>query len=226
MGNMRLIDKKTKKKLYFKLGVKFGWLLILLLGKLCSVKIIGKQRIDRLYKEKARIIYAIWHGRILLPIYIRKGEGITAMVSLHEDGEMIAQTLYRLGYHTVRGSSTRGGKNAFHEMVEVLKNGGTAAIMPDGPKGPRHKFKSGAIYLALQADAYIVPVTFSCKKKIEFKSWDRFNLITPFSKAIYIYGIPMKVPTDLTPAGIEDFKNKIEKIMIDYERWADEYFNK
>ena len=220
------MKKQTKQKLVFTLVSKFGWLLILTLGKLCSIKLVGRHHWKRLKKENACFIYAIWHGRILLPIYIHRGEGITAMVSLHADGEMIAQTLHRLGYNSVRGSSTRGGKNAFYNMVDELKNGGTGAIMPDGPRGPRHRFKRGAIHIAQQSDAYILPFTFASKRKIQFNSWDRFNLITPFSKAVAIYGEPIKVPKNLSSEELEAFRQKVEQIMIRYERQADEYFKK
>ena len=218
------MKKKTKQNIVFTLISKFGWLLILLLGKLSFIKTTGRHYWKQLKQENARFIYIIWHGRILLPIYLHRYEGITAMVSLHADGEMIAQTLHRLGYKTVRGSSTRGGKEAFYEMVEILKNGGTGAIMPDGPRGPRHKFKSGAIYLAQLSDAFLLPFTFASKRKIQFNSWDRFNLITPFSRAIAIYGKPIKVPTNLSKKEMVKFRQKIEQIMIHYEHQADEYF--
>jgi len=220
------MKKKTKRKIVFILISKFGWLLILMLGKLSSVKLIGRKYWKQLKREHAPFIYLIWHGRILLPIFIHRGEKIAAMVSLHDDGEMIAQTLHRLGYKTVRGSSTRGGKEAFYEMVDLLKKGGTGAIMPDGPRGPRHKLKSGALYLALQTDAYLLPFTFSSKRKIQFSSWDRFNLITPFSKAVAIYGKPIKVPKNLSKKDLVKFRQKVEQIMIQYERQADEYFKK
>ncbi len=218
--------KKLKRTIAFILVSKFSWLLILLLGKLCSIKIINQRYLNQLRKKNKRILYLIWHGRIMLPIYIHRDEGITAMVSLHSDGEMIAQAVHRLGYTTVRGSSTRGGKHAFRAMLQALKNGHECALMPDGPTGPRHKVKSGAIYLSQQANAYLLPLTFSCKRKIEFKSWDRFNLIAPFSKAVAIYGKPLKAPQNMAPEEFEKFKEKLTQRMIENERQADDYFKK
>ncbi|MBD3287566.1 DUF374 domain-containing protein [candidate division KSB1 bacterium] len=218
--------KKLKRKLTFIFVSKFSWLLILLLGNLCSIKIKNGHYLKQLRRRKKRFLFLIWHGRMMLPIYIHKGVGITAMVSLHFDGEMIAQSVHRLGYKTVRGSSTRGGKQAFKEMLEVLKNGQECALMPDGPKGPRHSMKPGAISLSQQADAYLLPMTFACKRKIEFKSWDRFNLITPFSKAVVIYGKPLKAPPKMTPEQFKVFQEKVRQHMIENERKADEYFTK
>jgi lysophospholipid acyltransferase (LPLAT)-like uncharacterized protein len=220
------MKKRTKKKIIFLLVSKLGWLLILLLGKLCFIQLVGRHRYEKIKREGAPLIFLLWHGRMLLPIYIHRYQGIAAMVSLHGDGEMIAQAVHRLGFMTVRGSSTRGGKQAFHEMVDVIKNRGVAAMMPDGPQGPRHQFKMGTIYIAQQTGAYLLPITFASKRKIEFNSWDRFNLATPFSKAVVIYGKPRKVPPRASAEELENLRQQIEREMIEYEYQADAYFKK
>lgn len=218
------MKKKTTQKITFYITSKFSWLLILLLGKLCSIKFIGRNHWKKLKVQNKPFIFIVWHGRLLLPIFIHRNEKITPIISLHADGEMIAQTVQKLGYKTVRGSTTRGGKQAFHDLVHVLKMGGAGAIMPDGPQGPRHRLKRGALYIAQKTDAFLIPITFSCKRKIEFKSWDRFNLITPFSKAVVIYGKPFKVPPKLPHQEFKELQKHVENTMIQLEKQADEYF--
>ena len=220
------MKKKTKKKIIFYLATKLGWIVIKLLGKSCFIKREGWHYIDDLKKNNKRYLYVLWHGRIFIPIYLHRNEGINAMVSLHRDGEMIAHALHKLGYHTVRGSSTRGGNEAFHNMVASLKKGHVGTIIPDGPKGPRHKLKPGTIYIAQQSDAYLVPVSFSADKNFEFKSWDRFHLSFPFSKNVIIYGKPVKVSKESKPEELEKIRFQFEKEMITLEKTADEYFSK
>ncbi len=221
-----MLDKKTRKKITLFLAVKFGWLLVLALGKSIFIRQKGKHYLKKLQSENARYIFVLWHGRIIVPIFVHRGEGITAMVSQHADGEMIARTMERLGYHTVRGSSTRGGKEAFHEMVARIKRGVVGAMIPDGPRGPRHQFKPGTIYMAQQSDAYLVPVSFSANRKIEFRSWDKFTIPIPFSKSLLIYGEPIKVSGDSSLRELAQMRNIIEKRMIELEHEADEYFRK
>ncbi len=218
------MKKETKQKIFFYLATKFGWLLILLLGKLSFVKVIGYHYISDLQQRKVPFIILIWHGRILLPIYLHRKQGISPIISLHGDGEMIARTVIRLGYKPVRGSSTRGGNKAFHDLVTILRNGGIGAVMPDGPRGPRHKFKPGALYLAQRSGAVLLPLTFACKRKIVFKSWDRFNLITPFSKAVVVYSKPVSVPPQCQPEELEQLRIQLEQQMIADEKFADNYF--
>lgn len=218
------MKKKTIQKISFYLATKLGWLLIVALGKSTFIKVVNRHYLEKLFSEKARILYVLWHGRMFLPIFCHRNEGITAMVSQHADGEMIAQTIHKLGYHTVRGSSTRGGNEAFHGLLSTLKEGGPGAIIPDGPQGPRHTLKKGTLLLSQQADAYLVPLTFASNRKKEFNSWDRFTLPAPFSKSVLVYGEPVKVPQNISAEELERIRIQFEHQMIDLENKADDYF--
>jgi hypothetical protein len=58
----------------------------------------------------------------------------------------------------------------------------TLAITPDGPRGPRHKFKRGAFIAArdLSLPLYMLKIEYaSCK---ELRSWDQFKIPFPFSR--------------------------------------------
>lgn len=217
-------QKSWKQRLVFFLATRLGWLAILALGFLTRVRFVGREHFEWLRDNKKPFIYCIWHGRILLPIYVHRYENIQAMVSLHDDGEMIAQTLHRLGYITARGSSTRGGQRAMIEMIRELKNGGVGAIMPDGPKGPRHEFKAGTVVIAQRAGAYLLPLTFSSSRRKQFSSWDRFTIMLPFSTSVAMYGEPVHVPANATTEEVEHIRKDIEKRMIDLEQRADAYF--
>jgi len=217
-------QRSWKQRLVFFLATRLGWLAILALGFLIRVRFVGREHFEWLRDNKKSFIYCIWHGRILLPIFVLRYEKIQAMVSLHDDGEMIARTLHRLGYITARGSSTRGGQRAMIEMIRYLKNGGVAAIMPDGPKGPRQEFKTGPVVIAQRSGAYLLPFTFSSSRKKQFKSWDRFTIMLPFSTSVAMYGEPVHVPADATSEEVERIRMDIEKRMIDLEQRADAYF--
>jgi hypothetical protein len=214
------------KRLIFWLATRLGWLFILLLGHLTRIRCVGREHFEWLRDNQKPFIYCIWHGKILIPIFTHRYENIHAMVSLHADGEMIAQTLHRLGYRTIRGSSTRGAQRAAVEMIRALKQGTICAIMPDGPKGPRHVFKLGAISIAQKSGAYLLPFTFACSNPFRFKSWDRFTIMLPFSKSMAIYGEPIAVPADLKAEDFEKFRLMVEGKMLELEKYAELYFYK
>ena len=223
---MNLKPKNFVKKLQFYLATHFGWLVILLLGSTLRLRLEGQKYFEQLSTTGKGIVFALWHGRMLVPIFLHRRQGIVALVSQHLDGEMIAQTLFRLGYQTIRGSSTRGGKEAFHKMVASLKQRKWCAVIPDGPRGPRHHFKPGTVYMAQQSSAYILPLTFSAEKKIQFNSWDRFVLPKPFSKTVVIYGKPFYINPELKGKSLIRLVQQIETQMIKLEKAADAYFSK
>lgn len=213
-----------KKRIIFWLATRLGWLVILALGHLTRIRYHGREHFEWLRENQKPFIFCIWHGKILIPIFVHRHENVHAMVSLHVDGEMIAQTLHRLGIPTVRGSSTRGGQRAMVEMIRALKRGIICALMPDGPKGPRHVFKPGAISIAQKSGAYLLPFTFACSNPSRFNSWDRFTLPLPFSQSVAIYGEPIAVPANLKEEEFEKFRLLVEDKMLELEKFADHFF--
>jgi lysophospholipid acyltransferase (LPLAT)-like uncharacterized protein len=212
------------KKILFLLATNLAWLVILFFGKVCRMHVKHRHRWDRAIAEKRGVIAILWHGKMLIPIYIHRYQGIAAMVSEHHDGEMIAQTVHKLGYETVRGSSTRGGSRAFRQMLSLLKKGKTCTVLPDGPKGPRHHVKLGVIALAQRSGACIIPLTFSARKKICLTSWDRFTLFWPFSRVCLLYGRPMVIPPKIPISELESYRLEVENALKALDREADEYF--
>jgi len=213
-----------KKRVLFWLATRLGWVLILALGHLTRRRFVGRKHYDWLRENKKTFIYCIWHGKIFLASFLLRRQNVHAMVSLHTDGEMIAQTLHRLGFPTIRGSSTRGASRATIEMIRALKRGMICAIMPDGPKGPRHVLKPGAITIAQKSGAYLLPLTFACSKPFRFNSWDHFFVPLPFSQIAAIYGEPIAVPADLEDNEFEKLRLRVEGKMSELEKYAEGYF--
>jgi hypothetical protein len=213
-----------KKRIVFWLATRLGWLLILALGHLTRLRFVGREHHDWLRANKKPFIYCVWHGKIFPASFVLRRKKVHAMVSLHTDGEIIAQTLLRLGFHTIRGSSTRGASRATIEMIRALKRGVIGAIIPDGPKGPRHVLKPGAITIAQKSGAYLLPLAFACSNSFRFNSWDRFAIPLPFSKCAAIYGEPIAVPANLQDKAFENFRLMVEDRMLELEKYAESYF--
>ena len=87
-----------------------------------------------------------------------EGAGAKVLISPSRDGELIARTMDYFGLGTVRGSSRRGGRAAFRELVELGRTPFDLAITPDGPKGPRHQLKDGVVELARITGRPVVPL--------------------------------------------------------------------
>ena len=218
------MNKKRKKQIIEYVATKCAWLLILGFGKTGRLVVKNKHYKNQALNSGRPVLYIVWHGRMLAPIYIMRNRKIAAMVSEHGDGEIIAQTILKLGYRTVRGSSTRGGLNAFKDMLKLMKNGYNCAVLPDGPVGPKQEMKMGSILLAQRSGGYLVPITFTAQKSITMKSWDGFTLWKPFSKVAVVFGKPMLIPRKLNPSQLEEHRIRVEKSMNDLQREVDEIF--
>jgi lysophospholipid acyltransferase (LPLAT)-like uncharacterized protein len=159
---------------------------------------------------------------MLIPVFNRRKRNIIAMVSEHRDGEMVARVVHNLGYRTARGSSTRGGRKAFMEMVKSLREGSIGAMLPDGPKGPRHVFKPGTMLMAQRAQIPMLHITYGTYPAWTFNSWDKFVVPKPFSRTVLLMGKPIYVDSDLRGAEFEALRKQIEAQMIKEVALCDE----
>jgi lysophospholipid acyltransferase (LPLAT)-like uncharacterized protein len=119
-------------------------------------------------KEDERAIYAFWHDRILMTPFLFKKiihGPFTAIISRHKDGELISRTVGWFGIRSSRGSTTRGGKSALKDLIELAHQGYNIAITPDGPKGPRHVAQMGALQAAKATGLPIYPLAYGARKK-------------------------------------------------------------
>lgn len=221
----QISDLPLRKKTEFYFSVWFGWIFVYLLHKTYKIKVEGEKILTELKEQKQPFLVAIWHGRFFVGLDYLRLWHLVALVSQHLDGEMIARILLRLRFKTVRGSSTRGGKEAFHKMVDHLKNGRNGVIIPDGPNGPRHQLKPGVIFMSYQAQVPIVCFTFSAESAIVFNSWDRFVLPKPFSKVFIKIGEPIWPLQNASDRDFVKMKNYVESEMIKQEKEADVFFS-
>lgn len=168
-------------------------------------------------RSGGRVLLCTWHQHFFSFIrYFRNYSnlGPSLMISQSSDGEIIAGIARLSGWHTVRGSSSRNGRGALRQMIIRLKKTGLAAHILDGPRGPAGIVKNGAIYLAMGAEAAIVPVTAVAAHAWYFRSWDRFMLPKPFSKVIIRYGNMIPIQKNGDDADVEARRKHLQDILL------------
>jgi hypothetical protein len=168
-------------------------------------------------------IGAFWHGRLFMMPIVYKGKKLSFLVSPHRDGQVVGKALKRFGFHAILGSSRRKGFSGFKQMVKA--HGSDVAIVPDGPRGPRHRVQIGVIELARLTGRAIVPLTFSASKRKIFNSWDQFLLPYPFSKGVFIWGEPIEVDQNGDRAHLEEKRILLERRLNELTERADHYFD-
>jgi len=210
--------KKSKQGVLRFLGDHFLYYAITALCK--SLRIIKQNDdvIEKLEKKNQNYILAFWHGTMILPWYLHGTPDFAALTSKSKDGDLLAKILKKWKYQVVRGSSSTGGDVALGIMVDYAKNNYSIAITPDGPRGPRHKFKAGAIVTAKKSNIPVVLAGVGFNRKKILTNWDKFEIPYFFTTAKVVYSDPIYVDSNLTyeetSAVIlkcEDELNKLQK---------------
>ncbi len=206
-----MIGKRFKDRLMFTLLPPLAAVLIRLIGAFLKIEYVGREHVKSYWDKQQYVILAAWHDQLLMIMQCYEGSGAKILISLSKDGELIARTVQRFRLQVVRGSSSRGGREALRSMVSLGREDVDLGITPDGPKGPRHQLKAGVAQLAKLTGRPVIPVAFVCSRGYRFASWDRFLLPFPFSHAVYSLGAPVVYDTQET---LEEFQQRLQKAMV------------
>nr|WP_236033230.1 lysophospholipid acyltransferase family protein [Helicobacter turcicus] len=122
--------------------------------------------------------------------YVREKK-VWVLISKHFDGEIISNVVRYFGIGVLRGSSSKGGIRALYHAIKKIENGEYIAITPDGPRGPYHSVADGVVLLTQKTNVPVVVSRIFFSNAWEFKSWDKFRIPKPFSKAVFIIKEPL-----------------------------------
>ncbi|MFP4055915.1 MAG: lysophospholipid acyltransferase family protein [Candidatus Brocadiia bacterium] len=186
------------------------------------LSVAGDERLEELRRRHGSACFPSWHSQQLVPLFHHRHTGGVVLVSEHADGELIARVLGRLGYTCVRGSTTHGAARALMRLVKMMREGCDVGITPDGPLGPRYVVQPGVVYLAQKAGAPVVPMGFASSRYWEFRSWDRFRVPKPWSRARLVYGEPIHVPREVSGQEVERWRLRVEQGLKEATRRAEE----
>lgn len=200
-----------KNFLYEKVLPPTAWAAIRGLTATLRVETQGKEVVEQLQKDNKRFIYAFWHGRQFLLVHHLSKTHLSVMSSTSRDGKLIANILSKFRFKIIWGSSNKQPVRALLGAVKKLNSGFDLAIAVDGPTGPIYKVKPGVIFIAKKTNAVIIPTAFSAAPSITAKSWDKYILPKPFSKAALIYGAPILPSPDTSDNVIEMESKYLEK---------------
>lgn len=188
-------------------------LLIRAVGATLRFSVEGREHWDEAARAGGLPIYTFWHDRIFAGTYFFRGRRIVIMTSQSFDGEYIARFIQRLGYGAVRGSSTRGGVGALVELARLVRRGCPAGFSIDGPRGPRHVAKMGAVLLAKKTGQAILPFGVNAERFWSLRSWDRMQIPKPFSRVRVRFAPPVRVPPDADEETLDARRDELQRAL-------------
>jgi lysophospholipid acyltransferase (LPLAT)-like uncharacterized protein len=169
------------------------------------------------------VIFVFWHEYIPFPIYLRPHCRLAMLLSQHQDAEILSHAARFAGLETVRGSTHRGGTAALRELLDRGK-GMNLAITPDGPRGPRRILAQGAIYLSSRLQIPLVALGVGYDRPWRHRrTWDKFAVPRPFSRARAVLGPRIQIPPDLEREEIETQRVRMERHLNELTRMAEDW---
>lgn len=170
----------------------------------------GEERLRNALAAGMPGIILFWHGSMFVGWWRLRRSGLAALVSSSRDGERLSSVLRVWQYALIRGSSSRGGREAMESMAAAVRSGKTLCVTPDGPRGPRGVMKIGALVTAQRTGVPLYLLSIVPRRKKELKSWDRFAIPLPFSRCVVTFSEPVLVDPSLDFDGTEQMRVTLE----------------
>ena len=164
---------------------------------------------------------ALWHEYLLASIIAHRKMPFAPLASLSKDGDLVTFVMDRLGFQTIRGSSSRRGEEARDELVEITSKGWFTAITVDGPRGPRRRVKGGIVDVARRSHVAVLPLVAAADREwVLTRSWDQFKIPKPFARIAVQYGEPIIIPETTQGLAFGEAKKSIRDALISAEEEA------
>jgi lysophospholipid acyltransferase (LPLAT)-like uncharacterized protein len=204
------------RRALYRIAVPAGLALIRLWWRTARVVgVLGTEHLEEALRRAPSLVPCYWHqhqlycGKFLLE---QRARGLNPgwLISPSVDGELGAMLVRRMGGAVIRGSSTHTGARALRDYYQALvKEGISPVITPDGPRGPRFRFKPGALLLSQMSGRPIVPMAYAASRAWLIK-WDKFVIPMPFARIVIALGEPVYVPRVTDAAALERLQADME----------------
>jgi lysophospholipid acyltransferase (LPLAT)-like uncharacterized protein len=205
------------RRVYYFIGLPLLRFLFFLLNSSYRVeKVIGSDVAEQILADKDQP-YApcYWHQHHvlcsnLMRQWIRRDFRACFLVSASVDGEVPARIARSWGAEVIRGSANQTGALVLRDMQQMMKRGISIVTTADGPNGPQHEFKPGAVLMARIGGVPLVPLACAADRAWFLDRWDHFMIPKPFARVVYAIGEPLTVPSDTPINAIEEYRQRME----------------
>ncbi len=226
----RRISNLIKQQLLYPLAYVFAWVFVKLYHLSCRVKVEGP--LEGYLNHHEPVLLTWWHQDMLFNFFyliqFAKRRKIATIISQSEDGTLAAYLIRKFGMTPIRGSSSKGGREAFNRLAAaVLEEKGVGVIVCDGPRPPGRVAKIGIVALARKTGYPILKVRSWGERQYIFrKSWCKLLLVYPFSRVRIWSDRPLFVPPEVRGAALEAYRLEVEKRLNEMADLSEDAFTK
>jgi lysophospholipid acyltransferase (LPLAT)-like uncharacterized protein len=209
----------------YRIAALVAYAIIETLWRTCRLRFTGLDRLTTLVHEQGAVVPVFWHQHLIMGARFvadrRAGLKAGFMISPSVDGQAPSMLAALYGAHVVRGSGSYTGMRAVRGVYQaIVKDGISPGITPDGPRGPRFKFKPGAIFTAQISRKAVVPIAYAAKPAWILRTWDKFVIPVPFAKVSIAIGEPYFPSEKLDDEQMAAAQRELEQRMLQTYRDA------
>jgi lysophospholipid acyltransferase (LPLAT)-like uncharacterized protein len=198
---------------------------IRLIGPTLRTEIVGVYNAIQIRDADDPGIGVFWHRCIFPAVWIWRNRQVVVLNTVNFDGQWTRRVIERLGFHTVQGSSSRGGTESIALLAQRMEEGHDVALTIDGPRGPRYVAKPGAVILARRTGYLISPLHIAVERGHTFeKSWDLFRIPYPFSRVVMFVAPPIAVPPDADADTMKCKQDEVQAALDGVRKLAESWF--
>ncbi len=191
---MRIIDRIKGQILAFY---------ALIIRRTASLTIEGWEHVTQVIADERPILFAEWHGQqhllfTLAGTHLDITKFVLIVVGDHRQ-QVLESFAASIGVRSIpismEDDSFAGARNLI-KLINELRKGRYSLIAPDGPDGPPRIPKRGTAFIAIRAQAQIIPLAAYTPFAYRLRRWDRYSLPLPFAHIFCCVRPPISVSRD------------------------------
>jgi hypothetical protein len=174
-----------------------------------------------------QVVFAFWHeanlavGAVLF--HLLANHRVVAFTTRGRRGMVVNALLESLGGVVVAlpDEATRGSAASLvREVIAAAQDGLPVAVSSDGPLGPMHVAKPGAVIVAREAGLSIVPLAIAVRPAWRLnRRWDRQLVPLPFGRMQVVTGEAWSIgPHDRLRPTFERLQADLERVAAEADR--------
>jgi hypothetical protein len=178
--------------------------------------------LDKMLDRGERVLVIFWHGGYVPLFFLFAGRRARILSSRSYRGEVIAAICRRFGYDGGTIPDPAGGTTR-DAVRRALQDCQLSALAVDGPLGPRHVVKPGAVRLAADLGFAVLPVAAAADRAWVLNGrWDRMEIPHPFARLRLVWGEPVAIPAGLPEEEIALWCCRLREALETVDRRAKE----
>ena len=180
------------------------------------------ERLDRYMADGRQVLAVFWHGKYLPLFPLAKGKHAVVITINSFRGRVIGEICKRFGYRPVLLPADVNAHGFPALVAQVKGHASLIALALDGPIGPLHRIRSGALTLSAVHGVVLAPVGVASSHKVVMRSrWDKQEAPLPFSRVAVAVGEMVDLSQDGDRLDIKQLEQIVREKMDSVEREAE-----